>query len=124
MSDGEELKVSGEYAKEWVNKSNASINVRESSLEEQHEQGLATCLYLGCIDILKLIFHDAQEALPKDDPLVADVETLGKELGRLYLWGESLRDGSLDKAIDQSDELRCMVLMLLRDIGQELLSCK
>ncbi len=124
MSDIKGSEFSREYAKEWVTKSDASVLVGQKLPEEQYEQGLATCLYLGCVDIVKFIFQDVQQNLSEDNPFVKEVEALGKELGRLYLWGESLTDGSLDKAIDQSDELKRTVLASLRDIAQEVMSCK
>lgn len=45
-------------------------------------------------------------------------------LGRLYLWGEPFGVGELDKALEQSDELRDSVIERLGHIGKLLLRSK
>ena len=124
MSGNEGAAASSRYAKEWVDKNEDNLRSTNGDLEGRHEQGLATRLYLGCLGIFKFVCHEESPTSSTKATLTAENNGLKAELGRLYLWGEHLSDGSLDKAIDQSEELRCTVLSLLRDLAYELLSCK
>ena len=45
---------------------------------------------------------------------------LKDQLAKFFLWGDGFSDGRLDKALDQSDELRNTVLELLCDLGLEI----
>ena len=47
---------------------------------------------------------------------------LKEELDKLYMWGESFGPGELDKALNESEELRDNVLDLLVNLG-ELVIC-
>ena len=47
--------------------------------------------------------------------------TLEEELEKLYLWGESFENGDLDRALEQSEDLRDIVLELLSAIGDTII---
>ena len=121
MTDSKDSIISREYAEDWIQKSGAPGKTATLHPDDQYEQGLASCLYLGCINILKFICGSASKTSSGDDHVTVELKELREELGKLFLWGESLSDGSLDKALDQSDELRITVLTLLRDVADRLL---
>ena len=50
------------------------------------------------------------------------INDLKEELQEFFLWGESFGDGRLDKALQQSDDSREIVMELLCDVGY-ILTC-
>lgn len=114
MADGQH------YTEQWVQKTEAPAGIVENGLQA----GLATRLYLGCMQILKSICGDFTQTVPEENSAQAQVDLLKPELGKFFLWGESRCDGSLDDAIDEMDAVKCMVLRLLCDIAEELFACK
>lgn len=77
------------------------------------------------------IHRDPLESSQKDhtSSTIAMLKYLGQRtmkdaLGKLFLWGESTMDGGLDRALDESDELRDHVLESLGSIAKILRSSK
>lgn len=208
------------FAQEWIDKTSETAEVGEAtSLESQCEQGIATRLYLACLNVFRALCHgnskthindNLQSAssssmrsswslgrtsesrdytchycsesfsrhhnlkshllthgmdnpyrcascsgrflrehdlhqhscphTPENKPTMRlpegsnpqvgqgisldEQSVLREQLGKFYLWGEGFRGGSLDKAVDQSDDLRNTVLELICDIGMVLLCSK
>lgn len=99
----------------------------EVGLIEGHFQlGLASCLSLACLDAFKILCQDeVQNRLKRVQPTKSSQsQFLKHQLGRFHLWGKSLSDGSLDKAVEVLDDLKRTVLVLLCDISREVLSSK
>ena len=108
------------YTEQWLQKTEAPAGIVENDLRA----GLATRLYLGCMQILKSICGDFAQTVREESLAQAQADLLKPELGKFFLWGESRCDGSLDDAVDKMDAVKCMVLRLLCDIAEELLACK
>lgn len=86
----------------------------------QEEQGFAGRLYQICFRALQS-FH-RKERDQRSSSLRTTV--LREYLGKFYLWGEPFGIGELEKALEQSDELRETVLDRLCHIGKLLLRGK
>lgn len=72
----------------------------------------ATRFYAACLRVFRMFLH----YIPRIPHLQKDVTEIAKikeNFGRLFLWGEGFQDGDLDKALEQSDEIRDSVLKLL-----------
>ena len=63
--------------------------------------------------------HTSERAVSESEKIA-----LKEQLEKFYLWGEGLSDGSLDRAINRSNELRSIVLELLYAVAKELLCSK
>ena len=114
--------VSGDssHSREWITKTHKSSRHRKARPTEVDNHELATQFHKACLRVFKLFLH----YLPvlSTFRINADQTANAKEeLGRLYLWGESFGNGGLEKALEQSDEIRDNVLKLLRGIGGTLL---
>lgn len=111
------------YAKECVE---STGNTKHNLLDSTERLGLATCLYQACMGAFRALCSpnppDTSSEYRSSSP--EEMSSLKQLLGRLHLWGESFNDGSLDKAVAQSDEMRNTVLELLCDIGSELWQSK
>lgn len=106
------------YVDEWVD-STSELPVGDNS---DVDESLAARLYAGCIIVLRGLCSrisntDAFQSSWKP-------RVLGQELGRMYLWGEGLGNGKLDKALEDADELRQNVLEVLVSIAMLLVRSK
>lgn len=99
------------YVHEWVD-STADLPVVDHS---DIDESLAARLYAGCIIILRGLCSRITNTDASQPSLKPSV--LGQELGRMYLWGEGLGNGKLDKALEDADELRQNVLEVLVSIA-------
>lgn len=89
-----------------------------SGLPPDHEHGgLAAKLYGACLKMLQSLCQSSAAHL-----LHGHTHVLREELGKLFLWGESLRSGELDKALAFSEGLQEIVLKKFMEIGRLLLS--
>ncbi len=52
---------------------------------------------------------------------VTEIAQIKENFSRLFLLGEGFQDGDLDKALEQSDEIRDSVLKLLFGVGEILI---
>lgn len=79
--------------------------------------------YTACLRVYKIVSHYVGlESLSRKDVTQA---ASGKEgLERLYIWGEGFSDGNLNRALEESDEIRDNVLELLLGIGETLVRGK
>ena len=102
-----------------ITESNAVTTVGLDFVDHYELDG-ATCLYLACLDAFKILCRDAGRHGFENDRLNkrGQGSPLKSQLERFYLWGERLRDGSLDKALEHSKDLRITVLTLLCDISR------
>ena len=112
-----------DYIQEWLDaESSTPIALDEefgftaADVEPDHDkynQGLATRLYqLGRQGLQQLCRQNKN--IPRLD---SSQSALREELGRLYLWGEAFENRHLDKALEQSEDLRDTVLEFLCAIG-------
>ena len=112
-----------DYTQKWLNaKDLTPIAVDDESGctaadvepdHNEHNQGLATRLYQLSRQGLQQLCRQ-EEYIPR---LNLSQSALKEELGRLYLWGEAFENGKLDKALEQSEDLRDTVLEFLCAIG-------
>ena len=87
---------------------------------DNYNQGLATRLYrLGRQGLQNLCRQ--KKNIPQLD---SSQSALREELGKLYLWGEAFENGDLDKALEQSEDLRNTVLEFLCAIGYSIIRGK
>ena len=126
MASGQEY-----YIQEWLDAQSstpialdevgsAPADVEPDSQEYDQGLGLATRLYqLGRQGLQQLCRQD--RCVPR---LSSSQSALREELGRLYLWGEAFEDGKLDKALEQSEDLRDTVLEFLCAIGDSIIRGK
>lgn len=89
-----------------------------SDLPPGHDDGgLATKLYGACLEMLQSLCQSSQA----QKTLQGHTHVLREELGKLFLWGESLRSGELDKALAFAEGLQEIVLKKFTEIGRLLL---
>ena len=106
---------------QWLNDATYASNLPDETLIfDGPEQGLATRLHLLCLDLLRCMYKRERNSTPPR----SQAATLKRELGRLYLWGESFEPGHLDRVLEQSDGLRDTILGLLCAIGELLIRGK
>ena len=86
----------------------------------EDDQGFAARLYQLCLQALQAFYRQERDRHSSKSGL----NILRECLGRLYLWGEPFGVGELDRALEQSDELRNNVLERLGHIGKLLLRGK
>ena len=86
---------------------------------EEH-QDFAARLYQLCLRALRRCYRQERDKASPDSRSIG----LRECLGRLHLWGESFDGEELDRALEQSDEVRINVLERLGHIGKILLSGK
>ena len=77
----------------------------------------ANHLYAACLQV----FIELSQELTKSGKSSSASEARNQELGKLFLWGRGFSDGQLDTLLEQSDELRNIVLDLVSTIGKLLL---
>ncbi len=111
------------YTNQWIDDNFKSSTLGEAAITGTEDYGFAARLHTACLRIFKLVSHYTCRVsiFQKEATQAANVK---EELGRLYLWGESFPDGDLDRALEQSDEIRNNVLDLLRGIGETLIRGK
>lgn len=97
-----------------------SISNDGQSAGGEDDQGFAARLYHLCLRALQGFYIQERGKLTSRSHSTG----LRECLGRLYLWGESFGNGKLDRALEESDELRECVLERLSHIGRLLLRGK
>ncbi|MCJ1426287.1 hypothetical protein MMC29_004190 [Sticta canariensis] len=77
---------------------------------------LVSDLHLCCIQVL----HECRQSPAAISPSFKDLDhdLLDEQLGRLFLWGQGFEPEKLEDALDQSNELREMVLESLCKVGK------
>lgn len=83
----------------------------------EDDQGFAARLYQLCLRALQDFYRQERDKHSSKSGSIV----LRECLGRLYLWGEPFGVGELDRALEQSNELRDNVLERLGHIGELLL---
>lgn len=109
------LTTDADYLSEWIGTASALSDTDQEILDPE-DGSLASRLYASCMRVLQGIcwqLSASKATLPG-----ADVRMLKEELGRLYLLGEALDNGKLDKALQDADDLRESFLELLASIGR------
>lgn len=110
-----------DYLLHWLDADTSDSTANdEFSAGDEDEQGFAARLYQACLRALQDIYR--QERFKGSSRSRSSV--LRESLGRFYLWGEPFGVGELDRALEQSDELRDDVLERLGHIGKLLLRGK
>ena len=119
-----------DYIQEWLDAASSTPVTLDEKFEftaadvepdqDEYSQGLATRLYqLGRQGLQQLCRR--KEKIPR---LNLSQSALREELGRLYLWGEAFENGKLEKALEQSEDLRDTVLDFLCAIGDSIIRGK
>lgn len=106
------------YTQEWLESSDSSRVINDGQLNhDEDEEGIAGQLYSSCRSVLRDLCSQEQ-----DPPsTTAQSLSLREELAKLYLWGHSFSPGELDTALENSDDVRYIVLDTLGDVGRSLL---
>lgn len=101
--------TSARYTREWLaSKTTAPGTVDDEQAFTKDAAGLPTQLYSSCQKVLQ-------------DLCSQQCMEVQEERARLYLWGEGFRPGDLDKALEYSEDLSCVVLRAFKSIGKLLL---
>ena len=95
-------------------------NIETAPSEDEDEAGLAARLYRACLHVMRYVHR---RECSKSSPQLGTT-SLENCLSKLFLWGDEFGVGDLDKALDQSDELRESVLEQLLCVGGLLLRGK
>ena len=111
----------GDYLQQWLESDTSDgIEERGTSAENENHQGFAARLYHLCLYALKYIQKEEHVKSSGSHRSVSFRECLVA----LYLWGDSFSTGELDKALDQSDDMKESVLEQLARIGKLVLRGK
>ena len=86
------------------------------------ELGFVERLFRTCLHLFEEIWLELSALSPS--PRCTRDGYLVEGLGKFYLWGESFKEGTLDNALEQSEELREDVLKLICRIGSILTRSK
>ncbi|CAD6591965.1 MAG: hypothetical protein ASARMPRED_005885 [Alectoria sarmentosa] len=107
-----------DYLLHWLDADTSDSTANDGfSAGDEDEQGFVARLYQACLRALQNIYR--QERFKGSSRSRSSV--LRESLGKFYLWGEPFGVGELDRALQQSDELRDNVLERLGHIGRLLL---
>ena len=89
-----------------------------SSTRGEASERVAEGLYVNILALLTiLVDHSRRMKLQVE-------KSLGEELGRLFLWGESFRKGKLDAILESYPDLRLSVLKSLITLSRIILRGK
>lgn len=125
ITDRNGLEARSDYLLQWLD---AGVGVDDTrsfahngaSARDEDVQGFAARLYQLCLHALQDLYIREREKRK----FGSQTTGLRECLGRLYLWGESFERGELDRALEESDEVRESVLERLGHIGELLLRGK
>jgi hypothetical protein len=104
------------YLDEWID--GATIHTRNSGSEVAG--GLAWTLWDHIVKMCPTLIELTSNILP--DTSRKDVAALKTALGNFYLWGDGLRDGRLERVLEDSDDLKETVISILTGIGWLIIS--
>ena len=111
-----------DFIQQWLDTNETtSVDFAGTCAGEQginREEGLASRFYSTCLREFQQLCRQERKRYAHGSRSYL----LKEELDKLYMWGESFGPGELDKALDESDELRDNVLDLLVNLG-ELVIC-
>lgn len=79
--------------------------------------GIATEIYLACVDLLSTLFQavKVKHSHARNHP---DLVTMRESLTRLYLWGEGMDGGRLELCLEYDEDLRNIVIEQLKIIAR------
>ena len=101
---------------EWIGSTSTLPDLKQEILDTSGVDGCLTArLYASCVKVLQRIC--SQISSPEVSLSRLKPRVLREELGRLYLCGEGLGNGKLDRALEDADELRENILEVLSGIG-------
>ena len=111
-----------EFMQQWLDSNEStSVDFAGTGTGERgidREEGFVSRFYSTCLREFQRLCRQEQKGYAHGSRFYL----LKEELDKLYMWGESFGPGELDKALDESEELRDNVLDLLVNLG-ELLIC-
>ena len=111
-----------EFMQQWLDSNEStSVDFAGTGAGERaidREEGFASRFYSTCLREFQQLCRKKQEGYAHGSRSYL----LKEELDKFYMWGESFGPGELDKALDESEELRDNVLDLLVNLG-DLLIC-
>ena len=104
------------YVHEWIyNTSTAQEAQPELIVSEDADDCLAARLYASCVQVLRGICSQASD--PGVPYSAIKPWILRNELGRLYLFGDSFRNGRLNRILEDANELSENIVEILAGIG-------
>ena len=104
------------YVHQWL-RSNPTAWDDSDLPPDQADGSLVTKLYRASLEMLRSLCQPS----PAQKSLQAHTHIIREELGKLFLWGESLRPGELEKALAFAEGLQEIVLKIFMEIGRLLL---
>lgn len=110
----------GAYMLQWLRADASNTGDDDGTPSRDSEEGFVARLYNHCLCALQYILKTERIKSPSS----SRSSSLGECLGRLFLWGDAFDVGQLDRALDQSDEMKLNVLEQLARIGKLLLRGK
>lgn len=111
----------GQWVHQWLDLDCLAVPTPENGLVAHiADEGFTARLYGLCLSALRLLYRRKYDYHSPE----LQVHKLKEELEKLYLWGEHFEAGELDRALDQSEDLKENVLELLSGIGKLILRGK
>ena len=118
------------YLHEWIRFTSPEPAVEPSSEQgrnDEDDEHLTVRLYACCLRALQKISQQLAAIDPKrleNLGLPIKRRVMSEELGKLYLWGESITGVKVCKVLERADELRNSILEVLCGIGSLLVHGK
>lgn len=103
---------------EWIDGTTPHHRSRDGQ-EEDVAAGFAWTLYDLDLKLLTNLIPIISRDIPTT--LRKDIKTLNKSLGNFFLWGDGLRDGLLENVLEESDDLKEILVASLVGIARLLI---
>ena len=109
------------FLEEWID--GATIQKSSSALGDDPCDGAATGFAWNLFDHVLRLFSIITPLASNGATAISKKGTrsLKESLGKLFLWGDSFRDGRLEIVLDASDEIKESVLSTLATVGRILI---
>lgn len=104
------------YVHEWIyNTSTEQEAERKLVVSKDADDCLAARLYASCVQVLQGICYQVSD--PGVSYPAVNQHMFKNELGRLYLFGDSFKNGKLNRILENADELEESIVEILAGIG-------
>ena len=103
------------FLEEWID----GATIHQSDAHEGGvSQGFAWNLYDHILSVFSTLRPLVRERFP--DISRDELASLTTSLGNLILWGEGFQDGRLESVMEESDDMKAMIMAALKSIGRVL----
>lgn len=107
------------FLEEWID----GATIHQSGAHEGGvSQGFAWNLYDHILSVFSTLLPLVRERFP--DISRDELASLTTSLGNLILWGEGFQDGRLESVMEESHDMKAMIIAALSSIGKVLTTSK